>query len=181
MASQEERMLILKMIDEGKISADEGARLLSAIQVEDSTAANAAGENAAADNGPGKAPNNAPRAGQEKSSSNSGFASGKSDGVRIDVENLEPDAAEVDAQGSLASRSGTARNIRLRVSDSATDQEKVDVNVPLKIVEFGLQFLPETNDDRIEKFRTAVNKGTSGSIIDIKGGDDSTRVEVSLE
>ena len=31
MATQEERLLILRMIDEGKISADEGARLLAAI------------------------------------------------------------------------------------------------------------------------------------------------------
>lgn len=32
MASAEERLKILKMVDEGKISADEGARLLSAIE-----------------------------------------------------------------------------------------------------------------------------------------------------
>lgn len=145
MASQEERMLILKMIDEGKISADEGARLLAAIQAPEDESSSGSSEEAST------------------STTSNNIASNFSNGR------------------SVANHGSSARNVRLRVSDSHTDQERVDVNVPLKIVEFGLRFVPETIDDRIENIRTAVNAGKAGPVLDIKDSDGANRVEISLE
>jgi len=50
MATTEERMKILKMIDEGKISAEEGAKLLSALSESRSRAMTGAGLNRGAGN-----------------------------------------------------------------------------------------------------------------------------------
>lgn len=145
MASQEERMLILKMIDEGKISADEGARLLAAIQAPEDESSSGGSEEA------------------EAPSTRNNFASNLS------------------KARSVTNHAASARNIRLRVSDSQTDQERIDVNVPLKIVEFGLRFVPETIDERIENIRTAVYAGKAGPVLDIKDSGGDNRVEISLE
>lgn len=143
MASSEERMLILKMIDEGKISADEGARLLAAIQ--------------------------SPEEGRESSVQNSQAS------TRNNI------TSSFSSKRSLTNRDSAARNVRIRVSDSATDQERIDLNVPLKIIEFGLRFVPETEDERIENVRSAVYAGETGPVLDIKDRGSSNRVEVSLE
>lgn len=156
MASQEERMLILKMIDEGKISADEGARLLAAIQAPEE-----GGDGADS---------------SEQSSSQSRSRSGPSRTSR-----RSSIAESFGDQWSVASRNGSARNVRVRVSDSDTDQDRVDLNVPLKIVEFGLRFVPETIDDRIENIRSAVNAAEAGPVLEFKDSDNSNRIEISLE
>ena len=190
MASQEERLLILKMIDEGKISADEGARLLAAIR----PSAEAPNENAKGTQSTAQASHNTAshtafaNAGDTSTGATSSGAK-NSRGVHIGVDNIDPTAEETSAQnarsGGLDHHTATASSIRLRVSDPSTDAEKVDVNVPLKLVEFGLRFLPDTDDSRIENFRAAVYKGKAGSIIDTSDGDnakqDTPRVVVSLE
>ena len=189
MASQEERMLILKMIDEGKISADEGARLLSAVQaggdnVENESAQSSDGQqqepSAGASTSGQKAGHDADSSGR-RSSGTATFGDSFQSGFRINVENVDMNESSLKDGDSLASTSGGARNIRVRVSDPETKQEHVDVNLPLKIIEFGLRFVPETDDERIENFRSAVYNKEQGPIFQVKGGDEAARVEVSLE
>ncbi|MBP7601867.1 MAG: hypothetical protein KA750_10995, partial [Thermoflexales bacterium] len=93
MATTEERLKILKMIEEGKISADDGAKLLAALSA-----------------GPrptGAAPSGAPAG-------------------------------------------NAARFLRVRVTDSVTGKAKVNINLPIGLVNVGMKigarFAPEMSE-----------------------------------
>lgn len=131
MASSEERIKILKMIDEGKITAEEGARLLAAL-----------GESR-------KTP--PPR---------KGFA----------------------ARSFTSSSGAPARWLRVRVTDMATGKAKASVNLPLGLVDFGLniasQYAPGIAFDELVE---AINAGAQGKIIDVYDEEDGEHVEIIIE
>jgi len=122
MASNEERVLILRMIEEGKISADEGTRLLAALGSE--------GENQPA---------------------------------------------------PVANVQSTSRTLRVRVTDSVTGSQKVNVNIPTSLVTFGLQFVPDSADFDAQAVRQAIESGISGRIADIQDDEGGKRVEIFIE
>jgi SHOCT-like domain len=125
MATSEERLKILRMIDEGKITAEEGSRLLSALAESRKT--------------PPK-------------------------------------------RTSLRSYGGGARWLRVRVTDMATGKAKATVNLPLGLVDAGLniasQYAPGVNLDELVE---AINAGASGKIIDIADEEDGEHVEIFIE
>lgn len=131
MASQEERLLILKMIDEGKISADEGTRLLAAV---------------------GKAEPDPP--GEE---------------------------SQIDADNGAAAAADKVRSIRVRVSDPVSKNEKVNLNVPIRLAEFALRFVPAHVDPRLDKVRRAIQSGQTGRVFIYEEREERLRVEISLE
>ncbi|MBC8505416.1 MAG: hypothetical protein ISR58_08930 [Anaerolineales bacterium] len=126
MTTAEERMKILKMIQEGKISADEGAKLLKALS--------------SSSEKPVKAKN----------------------------------------------PSGGARWLRVRVTDMSKGKAKVNVNLPLKLIDAGLniaaQFVP---DVEFEEMGTAVSEaiadGLTGKIVDVVDAEDGEHIEVFIE
>lgn len=125
MATTEERMKILKMINEGKITAEEGSQLLSALG-----------------------------------------------------ESSKPKKA----QKSL----GAAQYLRVRVSDMATGKTKVNVNLPLKLLDAGLniasQFAPEMeNADMMDAVKEALTENMEGKIVDVIDEEDQEHVEIYLE
>ncbi len=123
MATSEERMRILRMIEEGKLSAEEGAKLLAALS--DSRKSSR---------------RQPPR----------GFAGG--------------------------------RTLRVRVTDMASGKAKVTVNLPLGLVDVGLniaaKYAPEIAFDELAD---AINAGAIGKIIDVVDEEDGDHVEVYLE
>src|SRR4030042_2040418 len=126
MATTEERMRILKMIQEGKISAEEGAKLLSALRESRKEV---------------PLPPTPPR-----------FPPGK---------------------GML----------RVRVTDMATGRTKVNVNLPLGLVDAGLniatQFAPDVNFSMIAE---AVKSGQlEGKIVDVMDEEDGEHIEVFID
>ncbi len=123
MATSEERMRILKMVQEGKISAEEGARLLAALR------------------------------------------EGRQD--RRHAESVE-------------TRRGW---LRVRVTDMATGKTKVNVNLPLGLLDAGLniatQFVPDLDLNQIAE---AIRKGSpSGKIVDVIDEEDGEHVEIYIE
>ncbi len=128
MTTTEERLKILKMIQEGKITAEEGSRLLKALS--SSTAR------------PRPAP---PRP------------------------------------------VGTARWLRVRVTDMASGKAKVNVNLPLKLVDAGLniaaQFAPENIelDGLMDAVNEAIDDNLIGKIVDVVDGEDGEHIEVFIE
>ncbi|MEM7130567.1 MAG: hypothetical protein AAF702_29860 [Chloroflexota bacterium] len=154
MATQEERMLILRMIDEGKISADEGARLLSAMGVAE----------------PQGATSQAP--GQSQAS---GQSQGMSEGsqARTDV--------PWGSNRSTAEQVRHVRSIRVRVFDPETKREKVNVAVPIVFAEFVLRLVPQNVDVRLEKIRRAVESGQMGRVFVYEEREEGIRVEIDLE
>lgn len=121
MTKEEERMAILRMIEDGKITATEGARLLAAL---------------------------------DKSR---------------------------DGDSETHAESGSARFFRVRVTDSMTGQQKVGVNIPIGLVNFGLRFVPSSAHEHVQTIRKALDSGMSGRIVDVVDDDDGQRVEIFIE
>ncbi len=124
MATAEERLKILKMIDEGKISAEEGAKLLSAL------------------------------------------SSSPKPGSRTPMRNA----------------AGSARWLRVRVTDTITGKTKATVNLPMRLVDAGLniasQYAPNVAFDELLE---AINAGAEGKIIDVIDEEDGEHVEIFIE
>lgn len=127
MATSEERIQILKMIEEGKISAVEGAELLRAL---DKTG----------DRGPAKEP----------------------------------------MKGASA-----ARWFRVRVTDVQSGRRKVNVNIPMGLVDVGIKmgarFAPEIEGAELAGVMEAIRSGRQGKIMDIVDEEDGERVEIFVE
>ncbi len=123
MVNSEERMRILKMIEEKQITAEEGARLLEAL-----------------------------RAGRDAT------------------------------QGSETPK---ARWLRVRVTDRATGRLKVNVNIPVGLIDVGLKmgarFAPDLNGMDLNAIQAAIKGGLQGRIIEVDDDKDNERVEIFVE
>ena len=123
MATTEERIKILKMIDDGKITAEEGAKLLAALS----------------------------------------------------------ESRKSPRKPSLRSPGG-ARWLRVRVTDMATGKSKATVNLPLGLVDAGLniasQYAPGIAFDELIE---AINAGAEGKIIDVVDEEDGEHVEIFID
>ena len=124
MATADERMRILRMIQEGKINADEGARLLAALRESR------------------KEPRPLPAVG----------------------------------------RSGKGW-LRVRVTDMVTGKAKVTVNLPLGLVDAGMniasQYAPDVNFAEIAE---AIRGGQmEGKIVDVIDEEDGEHIEVYID
>jgi hypothetical protein len=128
MATIEERMKILKMIEEGKINAEEGAKLLAAL---------------------------------------------------ADSRRTPPPLSAASLAG------GPARWLRIRVTDSVTGKTKVNVNLPMGLVDVGLKigarFAPEIDSEQMDAINQALKSGLSGKIIDVTDEEDGEHVEIFVE
>lgn len=127
MATVEERMKILKMVEDGKISAEDGAKLLAAL-----------------------------------------FESRKS-----------PTPPNVPMVGS------GARWFRVRVTDLATGKTKVNVNIPMGLVNVGIKmgarFAPGLESEQMEAIAEALRSGMVGKIVEATDEEDGERVEIFVE
>ena len=122
---KEERMQILKMIQNGQVSAEEGAKLLAALE------------------------------GGQKS---------------------EMAANAAATQGKF---------LRVRVTDMTTGRTKVNVNVPLALVNIGLKmgarFMPNLDSVDTGEIMQAIRSGMQGKIVDVEDAEDGEKVEVYIE
>ena len=126
MATVEERMQILKMIEEGKVTAEEGAKLLAALSA----------------------------------------------GSKTDVTRREAGV-------------GSAKQFRVRVTDLTTGRNKVNVNIPMSLVNVGLKmgarFAPEVEGINFDEVMAAIKSGSQGKIVDVVDDADGERVEIYVE
>ncbi len=122
----EERLQVLKMVEAGQISAEEGAKLLTALE-------------------------NPPEPPEGKSTQK--------------------------------------RWLRVRVTDQHTGKRKVNVNIPLGLVEmasrmgvhFGAQRAPELRDINLNEIIAAIKSGAEGKIVDMEDEEEGEHVEVYVE
>ena len=126
MATTEERMKILKMIEEGKINASDGAELLRALD---------------------------------------------QDGNRSKSEPLKG--------------ASTARWFRVRVTDLRTGKNKVNVNIPMGLVNVGIKmgakFTPELEGVDLDVLSEALQGGQQGKVLDVIDEEEGERVEIFVE
>jgi hypothetical protein len=76
--------------------------------------------------------------------------------------------------------------LRVRVTDMATGKAKVNVNLPLKLLDAGLniasQFAPEIQEERVmETVREALSENMQGKIVDVVDEIDQEHVEIFIE
>jgi len=126
MATTEERMQILKMVADGKISAEEGAKLLAALETERK---------------------------------------------RETRPPAEPPSA--------------ARWFRVRVTDLETGKNKVNVNLPMSLVDvgtrMGARFAPELEDLDFKDIIEQIKSGAQGKIVEVEDTEGGERVEIYVE
>lgn len=126
MATAEERMQVLNMVAEGKISAEEGAKLLAA---------------------------------------------------------LEPEKKR-ETHTTLTGPSAP-RWFRVRVTDLETGKNKVNVNLPMSLVEvgtrMGARFAPELEGMDFNDIVEQIKAGAQGKIIEVEDIEDGERVEIYVE
>jgi len=87
--------------------------------------------------------------------------------------------------GAADSPTSAPRWFRVRVTDRHGHMKKVNVNIPLSLVDVGLKigarFGSGANGVDLEEIAEAVRRGASGKIFDGKAGPDGERVEVFVE
>ena len=124
MSLKEERMQILKMIEAGTISAEEGAKLLAALE-------------------------------------------------------------EGSGKRERAESSGKARWMRVRVTDLKTGNVKVNVNLPMGLVNVGMKmgarFAPEMENVDLDEIMESIKEGAQGKIVEVEDEKDGERVEIYIE
>jgi hypothetical protein len=80
---------------------------------------------------------------------------------------------------------GGARWFRVRVTDVRSGKVKVNVSLPMGLINFGLKlgakYVPEESGFNVEEIRQAVRSGMVGKIIEVEDSDDGERVEVFVE
>ncbi len=128
MATPEERMQILKMIEAKQITAEEGAKLLGAL-----------GEK---DRGPAASPQPSP--------------------------------------------STSGKWFRVRVTDLRTGKRKVNVNIPLGLVDVGMKMGAKFAPAGVEgldmnQIIAAIKSGGQGKVVDVEDEEDGEHVEVFIE
>lgn len=118
----EERLRILKMIEEGKVTADDGAKLLAALEV------------------------SKPKLPAER-----------------------------------------AEWLRIRVKDLDTGKPKVNVNLPLSLLQVAMKFIPEGAINAggqkidIEEILASIKAGATGPIVDVQDDEENVHVQILLE
>jgi hypothetical protein len=124
MATNEERMKILRMIDEGKITAEEGAKLLSTLS----------------------------------------------------------ESRKAVRKPTLRNAPGGAKWLKVRVTDMVTGRAKATVNLPLGLVDAGLNIASKYAPDvAFDELVEAINAGAEGKIIDVYDEEDGEHVEIFIE
>jgi len=89
-------------------------------------------------------------------------------------------------------RSGAARGmeedrryLRIHVSDMTTGASKVNVTMPMRLVEAGLRiaerFVPEAEDVDMGALSEAISSGIDGKVMEVADVEDNERVEIYVE
>lgn len=133
MVSADERLKILTMIQEGKISASEGIQLLESLE--------------------------------------------RSKPAQNQVPLPPPPVPPPSPRG--------ARFLRVRVTDTNTGKTRVNVRLPINVVNAGIRmgarFAPEVEGLEVSQLMEHIQSGETGQVVDVYDDEDGEHVEVFLE
>jgi hypothetical protein len=83
---------------------------------------------------------------------------------------------------------GRNRFLKVRVFDRNSEQAKVNVTLPIGLVKWGMNFIPDSAKAKIEEqeidmklITEALEKGITGKIVDVEDEEKGQHVEVWLE
>jgi hypothetical protein len=88
-----------------------------------------------------------------------------------------------EAAANVAATQG--KFLRVRVTDMSSGRTKVNVNVPLALVNVGLRmgarFMPDLAGMDSGEIMNAIRSGMQGKIVDVEDAEDGEKVEVYIE
>ncbi len=86
------------------------------------------------------------------------------------------------------SREGYGKTLRIKVFENDLSKPKVNVNIPLTIVKFIGQMIPERVKTKLDEHQVSfdqimemVEKGQVGKIIEVEDKEENERVEIYIE
>ncbi len=91
------------------------------------------------------------------------------------------------ASGSEAGRAdgGRARWLRVKVTDRGGDRVKLNVTIPIGLVDIalkmGARFAPELSGMDSNLIQSAIRDGIQGRVLSVDDQDDNERVEIFVE
>lgn len=100
-----------------------------------------------------------------------------------------PDAIGLMSESENAPRAREPRDsgrwLRVRVTDLATGKRKVSVNLPLRLMKWGMalgsRFAPELEGLDIEDMMSDLDQYAEGRLIEVEDAEDNQRVEIFVE
>jgi hypothetical protein len=103
------------------------------------------------------------------------------EGARLLEALRAPSSTETQARNEM----GKPRWLRIRVTDRPSGRTKVNVNLPIGLVDVGLKmgarFAPEMAGMDVSAIQAALNEGVQGRIIEVDDEEDDERVEIFVE
>jgi len=92
------------------------------------------------------------------------------------------EAAPAGAESASGRRAGW---FRVRVTDAATGRSKVNLNIPMGLVNLGLKigtrFVPDIEELDFNEIIEAIRSGAQGKIVEVEDTEDGERVEIFVE
>jgi SHOCT-like domain len=89
------------------------------------------------------------------------------------------------AAGDAGGLGNDPRWFRVRVTNTATGKSKVNVNLPIGLLDVGLRvgarFAPQVNEMNLGGVLNAIRLGASGKIVDVLDDQDGDHLEVFVE
>ena len=98
------------------------------------------------------------------------------------------------ARRTCSCRFGTARHsrersrnrtARVRVTNLATNRQKVNVTIPVSLIQVGLRLgtrlVPQVSGSALEDLLRAIESGATGRILDLQDLEEGERVEIFAE
>jgi hypothetical protein len=88
-------------------------------------------------------------------------------------------------KGSSAAGGTAPRWFRVRVTDLRTGKHKVNMNIPMALVNVGIRmgarFVPETDEVSYDEVVSALQSGQQGLILEVEDQESQERVEMFVE
>jgi len=95
------------------------------------------------------------------------------------------EALQAGSQDGARADGAQARWFRVRVTDLKTGKNKVNVNIPVALVNVGVKmgarFVPEGKTVDLAKLTEAIQNGAQGKLLDVEDEESAERVEVFVE
>jgi len=161
MATEKERILVLRAVSDGAVSASGGAKLLKAL------------EGVRAQGGAVE---------EERLQILNMVVQGQ-----VSASGASKLLAALDqAQGGGPAVTGKpGRWFRVRVTDMGTGKSKVNINIPMSLVNVGMKmgarFVPNVDGEHMEAIKQAIKQGAQGKIMDVEDQEDSEHVEIFID
>jgi len=80
---------------------------------------------------------------------------------------------------------GSGRWLRVRVTDARTGRNKVNVTIPMGLVDVGLKmgarFAPEMEGFDLAQLSELVKSGATGKLVEVQDNEDGELVEIFIE